>query len=228
MRLVIQRVLEANVKVGDKLVGKINRGLLVLIGINSFDTYKESDYLSKKLLNLRIWTDETTNKRWNKSVMDLKYEILCVSQFTLYSVLKGNKPDFHLAMEPEKAKELYNYFVDSLRKSYNPNMIQEGEFGGYMLVSSTNDGPVTINLEYPENDKSENNNLDIKSEKTDKKENKNNDKSKNKQAKNEKDCKKIIEKNENILIDKNGDKLDNTNVSEDKKEKLDCIDDASK
>jgi len=203
MRIVIQRVLEASVKVGDKVVGKIDKGLLVLLGINSFDTFKEADYLSKKLLNLRIWNDLNSNKRWDKSVMDLNYEVLLVSQFTLYSILKGNKPDFHLAMDPEKAKDLYNYFAESLRKNYKSNMIQEGEFGGYMLVSSTNDGPVTINIEYPEVVDNSIDKQDQKDKKTNMKKDQNNDKSKNKVNKVE----NLTEKIDKIIIDDNDDKI---------------------
>ena len=94
MRLIIQRVNHASVTVNEKVISKIGKGLCCLIGIVEEDTKEDAEYISRKILNLRLWDDEN-GKRWNKSVMDMKYDILLVSQFTLYAVLKGNKPDFH-------------------------------------------------------------------------------------------------------------------------------------
>ncbi|EDL28475.1 histidyl tRNA synthetase 2, isoform CRA_b, partial [Mus musculus] len=102
----------------------------------------------RKILNLRVFEDES-GKHWSKSVMDKEYEVLCVSQFTLQCVLKGNKPDFHLAMPTEQAESFYNSFLEQLRKSYRPELIRDGKFGAYMQVHIQNDGPVTIELESP-------------------------------------------------------------------------------
>ncbi|KAK7815798.1 hypothetical protein U0070_025258 [Myodes glareolus] len=102
----------------------------------------------RKILNLRVFEDES-GKHWSKSVMDKQYEVLCVSQFTLQCVLKGNKPDFHLAMPTEQAESFYNSFLEQLRKSYRPELVRDGKFGAYMQVHIQNDGPVTIELESP-------------------------------------------------------------------------------
>ncbi|XP_021110775.1 D-tyrosyl-tRNA(Tyr) deacylase 1 isoform X2 [Heterocephalus glaber] len=102
----------------------------------------------RKILNLRVFEDES-GKPWSKSVMDKQYEVLCVSQFTLQCVLKGNKPDFHLAMPTEQAESFYNSFLEQLRKTYRPELIKDGKFGAYMQVHIQNDGPVTIELESP-------------------------------------------------------------------------------
>lgn len=95
MRIVLQRVLNGSVTVSEKMISKIDRGVLCLVGITEDDTKEDAEYLARKLLNIRIWDDEE-GKRWSKSVKDMKYEVLLVSQFTLFSKLKGNKPDFHL------------------------------------------------------------------------------------------------------------------------------------
>ncbi|XP_043651793.1 D-aminoacyl-tRNA deacylase isoform X2 [Drosophila teissieri] len=102
----------------------------------------------RKILALRLFEEE--GKRWQKSVKDLNLELLCVSQFTLYHRLKGNKPDFSAAMKGEEAQELYNHFLDRLGQSYDSSKIKDGKFGAYMQVHIENDGPVTINLESPE------------------------------------------------------------------------------
>ncbi|KQS39267.1 D-aminoacyl-tRNA deacylase isoform X2 [Drosophila erecta] len=102
----------------------------------------------RKILALRLFEEE--GKRWQKSVKDLNLELLCVSQFTLYHRLKGNKPDFSAAMKGDEAQKLYNHFLDQLGQSYNSSKIKDGKFGAYMQVYIENDGPVTINLESPE------------------------------------------------------------------------------
>ncbi|KAK4824123.1 hypothetical protein QYF61_010746, partial [Mycteria americana] len=102
----------------------------------------------RKILNLRIFEDES-GKHWSKSVMDKQYEVLCVSQFTLQCILKGNKPDYHMAMPAEQAECFYNNFLEQLRKAYKPELIKDGKFGAYMQVHIQNDGPVTIELESP-------------------------------------------------------------------------------
>ncbi|XP_017090366.2 D-aminoacyl-tRNA deacylase isoform X1 [Drosophila bipectinata] len=148
MRAVIQRVKAAKVTVLDDLISSIGPGLCVLVGIKASDTLTDVDYLVRKILALRLF--EENEKRWQKSVKDLNLEILCVSQFTLYHRLKGNKPDFSAAMKGEEAQQLYNQFLERLGKSYDPIKIKDGKFGAYMQVHIENDGPVTINLESPD------------------------------------------------------------------------------
>ncbi|XP_016949744.1 D-aminoacyl-tRNA deacylase isoform X1 [Drosophila biarmipes] len=148
MRAVIQRVKAAKVTVLDELVSSIGPGLCVLVGIKASDTAKDVEYLVRKILALRLFEEE--GKRWQKSVKDLNLELLCVSQFTLYHRLKGNKPDFSAAMKGEEAQKLYNHFLERLGQSYDSSKIKDGKFGAYMQVHIENDGPVTINLESPE------------------------------------------------------------------------------
>jgi D-tyrosyl-tRNA(Tyr) deacylase len=165
MRFVIQRVLQANVKVSGKIVGEINQGILVFIGLTHADKYSDIDFASNKLLTLRLWDDEK-GTRWKECVKSKGLEVLLVSQFTLYSILKGNKPDFHGALEPGEANKMYEAFVNSL-KIKHPGKIQTGLFGEMMEVSLVNDGPVTINWEYPEaGEKNNENYLGSKSETT--------------------------------------------------------------
>ncbi|XP_023393417.1 D-aminoacyl-tRNA deacylase 1 isoform X3 [Pteropus alecto] len=146
MKAVVQRVTRASVTVGGEQINAIGRGICVLLGISLEDTQKELEHMVRKILNLRVFEDES-GKHWSKSVMDKQYEVLCVSQFTLQCVLKGNKPDFHLAMPTEQAESFYNSFLEQLRKTYRPEFIKDGKFGAYMQVHIQNDGPVTIELE---------------------------------------------------------------------------------
>ncbi|XP_017062159.1 D-aminoacyl-tRNA deacylase isoform X1 [Drosophila ficusphila] len=148
MRAVIQRVKAAKVTVLDELVSSIGPGLCVLVGIKASDTAKDVEYLVRKILALRLFEDN--DKRWQKSVKDLNLELLCISQFTLYHRLKGNKPDFSAAMKEEEAQKLYNHFLERLVQSYDSSKIKDGKFGAYMQVHIENDGPVTINLESPD------------------------------------------------------------------------------
>lgn len=101
----------------------------------------------RKILNTRLFDND--GKRWQKSVTDEKLEILCISQFTLYHRLKGNKPDFHLAMGGDKAQNLYEKLLKQLGDSYDPNKIRDGKFGAMMEVTIVNSGPVTIEIESP-------------------------------------------------------------------------------
>ncbi|XP_071490607.1 uncharacterized protein [Diadema antillarum] len=149
MRAIVQRVTKASVSVGDELVSSIGRGLCILVGISRDDSPKEREYLARKILNLRLFDDDN-EKRWTKSVKDKQLEILCVSQFTLYSVLKGNKPDFHQAMPGEQSQAFYNEFLALLRRDYDADKVKDGRFGAYMQVQIQNDGPVTIQLESPQ------------------------------------------------------------------------------
>jgi len=145
MKLLIQRVNKANVKVDNKLVGKIDKGFLVFLGITHTDTEETADYLVNKLVNLRIFEDE--NGKMNLSLKDVNGELLIISQFTLYANTKksGNRPSFTDAAKPEEANKLYEYFVDKCKD--NEIYTETGEFGADMKVELINDGPVTIMLE---------------------------------------------------------------------------------
>lgn len=144
MKCLVQRVKEAEVKVNNDVVGKIEQGFLVLLGVKDGDTVKEVDYLVKKLLNLRVFDDE--NGKMNLSIKDTKGELLIVSQFTLYADCKsGNRPSFIKAAKPDIAVPLYEYFCEECKKQ---NIhVEKGIFGANMKVSLLNDGPVTIILE---------------------------------------------------------------------------------
>ena len=114
MRLVVQRVKNAKVEVDNKIVGQINQGYMVLVGVGPNDTEKEADYLAKKLINLRIFEDE--NGKMNLSIKDVNGELLLISQFTLYADCSGgNRPSFINAAKPEKANEIYEYFCKKMR-----------------------------------------------------------------------------------------------------------------
>ena len=142
MRVVIQRVKKAAVEVEKKIVSEINNGLLILLGIESEDTQDDIDWLSRKIANLRIFSDE--NGAMNKSVIDCKGEVIVVSQFTLHaSTKKGNRPSFIKAARPEIAIPLYESFVLQLEEKIG-NKIKTGVFGAMMDISLVNDGPVTI------------------------------------------------------------------------------------
>ena len=144
MKIVIQRVKNAQVEVEGKTVGKIEKGFLVLLGVTHTDTKKEADYLAKKLCNLRVFTDE--NDKMNLALKDINGELLIVSQFTLYAdCTSGNRPSFINAAKPEMANELYEYFCLECEK--NGIKVEKGIFGANMQVSLTNDGPVTILIE---------------------------------------------------------------------------------
>uniref|UniRef100_A0A8C0DIT0 D-aminoacyl-tRNA deacylase n=1 Tax=Balaenoptera musculus TaxID=9771 RepID=A0A8C0DIT0_BALMU len=124
MKAVVQRVTRASVTVGGEQISAIGRGICVLLGISLEDTQKELEHMVRKILNLRVFEDES-GKHWSKSVMDKQYEVLCISQFTLQCVLKGNKPDFHLAMPSEQAEGFYNGFLEQLRKAYRPELVKD-------------------------------------------------------------------------------------------------------
>ena len=144
MRLLIQRVSKASVKVEGECVGKINKGFLVFLGITHEDTKDNVDYLVNKLYNLRVFEDE--NKKMNLSIKDINGEILIVSQFTLYAdASHGNRPSFINAAKPDKANELYEYFIEKAKQT--GLKIEAGIFGADMKVELLNDGPVTILLE---------------------------------------------------------------------------------
>ena len=141
MRVVIQRVLESSVKVDGKIVGEISKGYMLLLGIDEGDDSSDVDWLVQKILNLRIFGDD--DGKLNLSILDIKGEILCISQFTLVAdYKKGNRPSFIKAAKPEKAIPLFDYFKQEITKSGLKT--QSGIFGADMKVSLLNDGPVTI------------------------------------------------------------------------------------
>jgi D-tyrosyl-tRNA(Tyr) deacylase len=144
MRAVIQRVSRASVKVEGRVVGQIERGLLVLLGVAQTDTETDADYLAQKIAGLRVFEDE--NEKMNLSVQDVGGAVLAVSQFTLYGdVRKGKRPSFDAAARPERARELYEYFVAQVRTK--GLRCETGIFQAMMQVELVNDGPVTILLD---------------------------------------------------------------------------------
>ena len=144
MKAVIQRVENANVSINNTVKSKINSGYVVLLGLHKEDTSQDSDWIIKKLLNLRLFNDES--KRPNFNIEETKGEILVISQFTLIAdCKKGTRPSYSNALNPEKAKLLYTQFISSLQTKYPK--IKTGEFQAHMKVSLTNDGPITIILD---------------------------------------------------------------------------------
>lgn len=142
MRTVIQRVLEASVTINNEKVATIQRGLLVLVGIENLDTQEDINWLTSKIVNLRIFADE--NDIMNFSVKDIEGDIIIVSQFTLYAqTKKGNRPSYTKASKPEVAIPLYENFVMQMEIELGKK-VQTGQFGADMKVSLINDGPVTI------------------------------------------------------------------------------------
>ena len=147
MKFVIQRVTHAEVEVEQEIIGSIQNGYLVLIGIAEDDTEEIADKLVKKLLGLRIFADE--NGKTNLSLKDVNGSLLLISQFTLYAdCRKGNRPSFVNAGNPEKANELYEYIIEKCRDDV-PD-VQTGSFGADMKITLLNDGPFTIILDSKE------------------------------------------------------------------------------
>lgn len=144
MKFVIQRVTSASVTVEQKIIGEIQKGFLVLIGVSHDDTKEIADKLVKKLVGLRIFEDE--NGKTNLSLNDVDGELLLVSQFTLYAnCKKGYRPSFTDAGDPDKANELYEYIIEECKKSIP--VVEKGSFGADMKVALVNDGPFTIVLD---------------------------------------------------------------------------------
>jgi D-aminoacyl-tRNA deacylase len=145
MRIVIQRVKSSQVTVNGEIIGKIGRGLNLLVGIASTDTEVELDWMARKCLELRIFPGEENNS-WERSIQEIEGEILVVSQFTLYGdCRKGRRPSFSDSAPPNQAEELYEQFIAKLRAS--GLRVETGKFGAMMQVSIENDGPVTLLLE---------------------------------------------------------------------------------
>lgn len=145
MRAVIQRVKNASIKVDGNLISEIDSGLLVFLGVTHKDTQNDIDWLSRKLINLRIFNDD--NGVMNKSLIELGEELIVVSQFTLYAATKkGNRPSYINAAKPEDANRLYEAFVQACELQIGKK-VGTGIFGADMKVSMINDGPVTISID---------------------------------------------------------------------------------
>jgi len=145
MRVVIQRVKNASVRVDEQVVGAIDHGLLLLLGITQEDNTEDIEWLCRKIVQMRIFGDE--NELMNKSLLDIDGEVLVISQFTLHaSTKKGNRPSFIAAARPEQAIPLYEQFI-SVIQDYVPKKVQTGIFGADMKVNLLNDGPVTITMD---------------------------------------------------------------------------------
>ena len=144
MRAVVQRVKQSSVKVGNKIIGQIGSGLLVLLGVARGDTASDANYMVNKIINLRIFEDQ--DGKMNRSLLDTGGELLAVSQFTLLAdCRKGRRPSFVAAAEPQQATDLYEKFVDLVREK--GVSVQTGRFQAMMEVALINDGPVTIIIE---------------------------------------------------------------------------------
>lgn len=144
MRAVIQRVKEAKVKINQTIIGEIGEGMVILLGVANGDTEKDAQYLVEKITHLRIFAQE--EKEFDRAITENAGEILVVPQFTLYAdCSKGRRPDFTQAASMEKARFLYDYFLQKLKEKYGK--VKTGEFGAKMLVEIHNDGPVTIILD---------------------------------------------------------------------------------
>lgn len=141
MRAVLQRVKEASVSVDEDIIGSINKGIMVLLGVSENDTKEDAQKMLNKIIQLRIFEDD--NNKTNLSLKDVAGQLLVISQFTLYAdCRKGNRPSYTNAGNPDLANELYEYIIAQCQKEF-PN-VQHGIFGAYMKVSLLNDGPFTI------------------------------------------------------------------------------------
>jgi D-tyrosyl-tRNA(Tyr) deacylase len=144
MRALIQRVQKGSVTVDDNVIGQINQGLVILLGVKDGDTEAAAEYLAQKIVNLRIFQDE--NGKFNRPALDVGAELLAISQFTLYAdTRRGRRPGFSDAARPEVSIPLYEKFVEYLQSS--GLKVETGEFGAHMIVEIINDGPVTIMLD---------------------------------------------------------------------------------
>ena len=142
MRVVVQRVSQSNVKVSGEVIGEIKEGLMVLVSFVDDDNDTDLDWMTKKIVNLRIFNDD--EGKMNRSVQDVGGDILLISQFTLHgSTKKGNRPSYIKAARPERSTPLYENFKEDLSIAIG-EQVQSGEFGAKMKVDLTNDGPVTI------------------------------------------------------------------------------------
>ena len=144
MRLVVQRVKSASVTVDNTQISTIGPGILALVGLHIEDTPSDLEYCARRLLACKLWENDN-GAPWRQHVKQKQFEILCVSQFTLYGTLsKKNQPDYKLAMKAEQAQTMYGNFLDLLKEGYEVSKILDGKFGAMMDVGLVNDGPVTI------------------------------------------------------------------------------------
>lgn len=155
MRIVVQRVKSASVTVEGQVVSSIGPGLLALVGLHLHDTEQDLTYCCKRLVGARLWQNDNGGQ-WRHGVKQKNYDILCVSQFTLYGTLseKKQQPDYKLAMKTEQAEQMYKRFLEMLSSQYQPDKIHDGVFGALMDVALVNDGPVTIIIESDPDDPS--------------------------------------------------------------------------
>ncbi|MGH2106966.1 D-aminoacyl-tRNA deacylase [Aerococcus urinaeequi] len=148
MRIIVQRVSQANVAIDEKVVGEINKGFVLLVGVHDEDTPETVAYMARKIANMRIFADE--DDKLNLNIDQVSGEILSISQFTLYAkTKKGNRPSFIDAAKPDHGDKMYQLLNETLRNEYGLK-VAEGEFGADMQVSLVNDGPVTIILDSDE------------------------------------------------------------------------------
>ena len=211
MKFVIQRVTKGCVRVEGQIVGQIGKGLMILVGLTEGDTEEYIDHVVDKFLNIKLFDDEK-GARWKESVKSLGLDLLLISQFTLYNTLKGNKPDFHFAMEGNKANELFDKIVKRAKEKYDEKKVQTGKFGEHMFIEMECDGPVTINWEYPTQkliDNINNNNV---------KKGKDNNEKKNKEKKEGKGKNK---KDKNQKKEDNKDELKKEEIKEENKKEED-------
>jgi D-aminoacyl-tRNA deacylase len=158
MRIVLQRVSSASVTIGERVAGKIGRGLLVFVGIEAADTAADGEWLAQKIVRLRIFADEAD--QMNRSLADIAGAILVISQFTLHaSTQKGARPSFNQAAPPAHARPLYEQFIAQLRTALcgsaaadGGERVATGEFGAMMQVALVNDGPVTLIIDSRQRD----------------------------------------------------------------------------
>ncbi|KAI0636587.1 D-tyrosyl-tRNA deacylase [Trametes polyzona] len=147
MRAIVQRVSAASVTVDNEVISSIGRGLTVLVGIGRDDNATDLESLTKQILSLKVFPDESAGVMWKKSVKDIEGEVLCVSQFTLFANTSKGKPDFHRAMASGPSRDLYGSFLKRMGELYKPEKIKDGKFGAMMDVRLTNEGPVTFTLD---------------------------------------------------------------------------------
>ena len=153
MKVVIQRVKSASVTVNQKQISTINHGILALVGLHIDDTENDLQYCAKRLLAIKLWENDN-GAMWRQHIKQKAYDILCVSQFTLYGTLsKKNQPDYKLAMKADQAQMMYNQFLDMLKLGYDESKIHDGAFGEMMDVALINDGPVTLVIDSRVDDK---------------------------------------------------------------------------
>ena len=148
MRALARRVLDSTVSVEQEIVGKINKGLLVYVGVHQQDELVDLEWMVKKILGMRVF--ENKENKMDLSLLDLNYDLLVVSQFTLFGTLKkGFRPSFNLAAHPSFAQEQYLHFIEKIKKNYD-GRVEVGKFGADMTIDSTDDGPVSLWLDSKE------------------------------------------------------------------------------